>query len=291
MEKVLLLLFTFLYAIANDFTPSLGVLYDEKKAELGKKIFFDRRLSDNQDKSCETCHNLYWDFSGTIRSSLYNDTINPPTILSVALNHIYFKNGSAKNLHHQVTQSITSNMQLGIDEKTMTSRVASISEYKNLFSKIYQNGITFDNIVDSIVEFEKALTTTSSRFDKYLMGDENAMTNEEKKGLNLFKDIGCVACHNGINLGTNLMQQLSFYQRVFNSEDLNDNMFEVYRVPTLRNISRTAPYMLDGSITQLKDAIKHVADTQLMHKLSDDEIELIYKFLLTLNGEYPRILK
>lgn len=293
MKKIIFLFIFTMFAFgAGGFSPSLGVFYDESKAAIGKKLFFDKRLSLNGKKSCETCHNLYWDFSGTIRKNINNNTINPPSVLNSALNYIFLQNGSIKNIYDQVQDSITSDIQLDIDEKTFVFKLTNISDYRLMFSKVYSDGITFKNAIDALVEFQRAVLAVSSPFDRFLMGDNNAIGKDEKLGFETFKSIGCVACHNGVNLGSNILQKMGFYKDFLDGRNfLEQKGQKLYKVPSLRNIARTAPYMSDGSILYLKDAIIHVADTQLMHKISKEQIDLIYKFLLTLNGEYPRILK
>lgn len=294
MRKILAFLLFFVVFLfgTEKFSPSLGIFYDEQKANLGKRIFFDKRLSIGEKKSCETCHNLYWDFSGSIRKSSDRNFINPPSVLNAATNYIFFKNGSVRDISEQVAISITSDIQLGIDEQRFVAKLSDISDYRSLFGKIYSDGITFANAVNALVEFERAIYTASSPFDKFLMGDKNALSNDEKKGYETFVRVGCVACHSGVNLGSNLLQEKQFYKNVLSGNSFSDRTGQnLYKVPSLRNIARTAPYMSDGSILYLKDAITHVADLQLMQKLTKEQVDLIYKFLLSLNGEHPRILK
>ncbi|AQW86821.1 cytochrome c peroxidase [Campylobacter pinnipediorum subsp. caledonicus] len=292
MKKILGLFFFVGLLYADIFAPSLGILYNEAKANLGKKIFFDNRLGANENKSCETCHNLYWDFSGTIRTNLQNNKINPPSILNAALNYIFFRNGDHRNIYDQVLKSVTSKHELGVDKNEIITKISNVNEYRIAFLKIYEDGVTFENIVDVLVEFERAVLSVNSPFDRFLMGDSNALSEEEKIGFELFKNIGCVACHNGINLGGNLMQNIGAYEEIFSNMD-SSRIFkeQIYKVPSLRNIARTAPYMSDGSILYLKDAIIHIVNLQSIHNIDKKDVDLLYKFLLSLNGEYPRILK
>ncbi|AQW83693.1 cytochrome-c peroxidase [Campylobacter pinnipediorum] len=292
MKKILVLFFFVGLLHADIFAPSLGILYNEAKANLGKKIFFDNRLGANENKSCETCHNLYWDFSGTIRTNLQNNKINPPSILNTALNYIFFRNGDHRNIYDQVLKSVTSKHELGVDKNEIITKISNVNEYRIAFLKIYKDGVTFENIVDVLVEFERAVLSVNSPFDRFLMGDSNALSEEEKIGFELFKNIGCVACHNGINLGGNLMQNIGAYEEIFSNMD-SSRIFkeQIYKVPSLRNIARTAPYMSDGSILYLKDAITHIVNLQSTHNIDKKDVDLLYKFLLSLNGEYPRILK
>lgn len=291
MRKIVFLIFFVIFSFGdNFFTPSTGIAYDEKKAILGKKLFFDKRLSPNGTISCESCHNLYWDFSGTIRTPIHGNTINPPTIINVAANYLFGRDGNEYELTNQIKVSLLSGNQLGANEDDMLRTLNEASEYRSEFFKNYGNDINIDDIVDALENFIKAIFTANSPFDKYLLGDENAISADEKKGMEIFKKTGCVACHNGVNLGTNLKHKIDFYHSMISDENL-ENMGTIYRIPSLRNIARTSPYLYDGSIVSLKDVISHVAKLQLLKELTNTEVDYIYKFLLTLNGEHPRILQ
>ena len=286
MNKFLFcLLVSFCTMMASEtFEPVLTSKYDEQKARIGKKLFFDKRLSPTENYSCETCHNLYWNFSGTNPSyTSKNGALNPPSMLNAALNFIFFNDGRARSQKEQVKDSINSRNQLNSNKDEIVKKVKSIGEYQILFEDAYEDGIKYKNIVDALVEFEKAVLSIDSPFDEYIAGNKNAIDDEAKKGFETFKKIGCVACHNGRNLGGNLMQDIGL------KKDTTENR-RLLRVPSLRNITRTYPYLINGSINDLKELISFVSYRQLLHTLSNEEIEQIYKFLLTLNGRKPRIL-
>ena len=269
---------------SETFEPVLTSKYDEQKAHIGKKLFFDKRLSPTENYSCETCHNLYWNFSGTNPSyTSKNGALNPPSVLNAALNFIFFNDGIARSLKEQVNESINSRNQLNSNKDEIVKKVKSIGEYQILFEDAYEDGIKYKNIVDALVEFEKAVLSIDSPFDEYIAGNKNAIDDEAKKGFEIFQKVGCVACHNGRNLGGNLMQDIGL------KKDTTENR-RLLRVPSLRNITRTYPYLTSGSINDLKELISFVSYRQLLHTLSNEEIEQIYKFLLTLNGRKPRIL-
>lgn len=278
------LLVSFCTMMASDtFEPVLTSKYDEQKAYIGKKLFFDKRLSPTENYSCETCHNLYWNLSGT--NSSYNSqkgVLNPPSVLNAALNFIFYTDGRARNLKDQVSESLNSRTELNSNKDEIVKKVKSIGEYQILFENAYEDGIKYKNIVDALVEFEKAVLSVDSPFDEYMSGNEDAVDSEAKKGFETFKKIGCVACHNGRNLGGNLMQDVD-------RKDLTENR-RLLRVPSLRNVTRTAPYLSGGSMNDLKDIIRYISAMQLQHPLSDEELGQIYKFLQTLNGRRPRIL-
>lgn len=279
------------FALAkSEFVSVTSVRYDEQKARLGKDLFFDKRLSKNETYSCETCHNLYWDFSGTIRKKAQTGALTPPSILNAGLNFIFFKDGRARSLKEQVKDALTSQYELNSDESAVVKSVEKIAAYKKSFQNIYEDGVNFENIVDAIAEFEKAVTAVNSPFDKFLAGQEDALNDEEKAGFEAFKNLGCASCHNGENLGGNLMHEAGFAKKILKNQNGDLSREKLSRVPSLRNIARSAPYLSGGEIASLKAAVKMIAQAQFDVDIDDGSVEAIHKFLLTLNGERPRIL-
>lgn len=277
-----------LFANSRPVAPIEVIKYDEKKAQLGKNLFYDTRLSPSGTVSCERCHNLYWNTSGTIDHNIkvsISGYMNPPTVLNAASNFLFFKNGRVRNMKDQVIESITDLNQLGSTKEFVVKKVSSNAKYRSQFYAVYDEGVTFENIVDAIAEFQKALITPNARFDQFLRGDENALNSDEKRGFELFKKVGCINCHSGRNLGAN----------VYYNVQLDDNSVKAetgyYKVPGLRNIAKTAPYFYNGKQDNLKEAIRHVSGLQVSQDITDEEMEFIYKFLLTLSGEKPEILK
>ncbi|WP_253908103.1 cytochrome-c peroxidase [Campylobacter sp. RM16188] len=277
-----------LFANSRPVAPIEVIKYDEKKAQLGKNLFYDTRLSPSGTVSCERCHNLYWNTSGTIDHNIkvsISGYMNPPTVLNAASNFLFFKNGRVRNMKDQVIESITDLNQLGSTKEFVVKKVSSNAKYRSQFYAVYDDGVTFENIVDAIAEFQKALITPNARFDQFLRGDENALSSDEKRGFELFKKVGCINCHSGRNLGAN----------VYYNVQLDDNSVKAetgyYKVPGLRNIAKTAPYFYNGKQDNLKEAIRHVSGLQVSQDITDEEMEFIYKFLLTLSGEKPEILK
>lgn len=277
-----------LFANSRPVAPIEVIKYDDKKAQLGKNLFYDTRLSPSGTVSCERCHNLYWNTSGTIDHNIkvsISGYMNPPTVLNAASNFLFFKNGRVRNMKDQVIESITDLNQLGSTKEFVVKKVSSNAKYRSQFYAVYDDGVTFENIVDAIAEFQKALITPNARFDQFLRGDENALSSDEKRGFELFKKVGCINCHSGRNLGAN----------VYYNVQLDDNSVKAetgyYKVPGLRNIAKTAPYFYNGKQDNLKEAIRHVSGLQVSQDITDEEMEFIYKFLLTLSGEKPEILK
>ena len=280
MVRWLFLLFLFSIFVfgADIFLPIKNVYYDAQKAKLGKKLFFDTRLSSTGRLSCEHCHNLYWKLTGTTTYNVNisaDKQINPPTILNAALNYIFFSNGSVRDIRKQVEVSLLDLNQLGSSKEFIINKVTTDPSYESEFKRLYK-GVTFDNIVDALVNFENALITPNSKFDAFLQGDANALTDDQKKGFELFKNMGCSNCHSGVNIGSNLI-----YNRAQNDYE------QQLKVPTLRNITKTAPYFYDGKEMELKDVIKSM---NFIHLLSDSEVDFMYKFLDSLTGQRPEIL-
>lgn len=270
---------------ASSLSPAAPLEYDDEKARLGKKLFFDASLSPGGTVSCEKCHNLYWELSGTSKKNLKisaDKEASPPTALNSALNFLFFKNGEIKDLAAQVERSLISENELASEPKFLVQKVNQNSVYRNKFEELYEDGVSFEGIVDALVNFEKALVTPNAKFDKFISGNESVFNDEEKRGFELFKTIGCINCHSGVNLGANI-----YYDPKFNE----DNKTARYKVPSLRNIEKTAPYLYSGEIASLKDSIKFIAKKYINYDLSDDQTLLLYKFLLTLSGEKPEILK
>ena len=272
---------------ASSLSPAAPLKYDDEKARLGKKLFFDASLSPGGTVSCEKCHNLYWELSGTSKKNLKisaNKEASPPTALNSALNFIFFKDGRVKDIKDQVKQSLTGKEQLGEEPKKLEEKVGLNAVYKKEFERLYPDGVSFENIADALVNFEKALVTPNAKFDKFIEGDANALNEDEKHGFELFKKIGCINCHSGVNLGANLYYELKF-------DSGEGGQAGRYKVPSLRNIEKTAPYLYSGEIADLKEAIKFVAKKRINYNLSDEQTQALYKFLLTLSGEKPEILK
>lgn len=277
----------------------LHVNADSKKVEIGAKLFFDTRLSKDNTISCASCHNLSF---GGADSSVVSfgvegkaGNINTPTVFNSVFNIAQFWDGRAKNLQEQAKGPITNHVEMASNEKEVTKKLSLDPLYVSTFNSLYTDGITLDNITDAIAEFEKTLITPNARFDLYLKGNDTALTKEEKEGYTLFKNLGCISCHNGVNIGSNMFQKfgifteqndplgsLGRYNVTHNEEDKY-----YFKVPTLRNIEKTDPYFHDGSAETLEDAVKTMGYYQLGIQLSEKEIKKIILFLHTLNGEIP----
>ncbi len=301
--KFILLFLSFLSLFSKELiTPiPLDVEYNYEKAILGKKLFFDTRLSQDDTISCATCHivdaggddNMSVSFGIKGQAGLRNS----PTVLNARFNRFQFWDGSAKNLAQQAVGPIHNPVEMGTNFKEVISKISKDIQYLNDFKRLYSDGITQENIVEAIVEFENALTTPNSKFDKYLRGDKNILNEDELNGYMIFKDYGCISCHNGVNIGGNLMQKIGAVKK-YDTEDFglynitkNEEDKFYFKVPSLRNIELTAPYFHDGKIQTLEEAVDNMINHQLGFALSQQEKKFILKFLKTLTGETPAILK
>ena len=311
MIKYKILIVTFFIALINNtiilatepITPiPQTILYDTLKAKIGKKLFFDTGLSLDNTVACVSCHTIengaeHRKTSIGIKGQ--KGYINAPTVFNSIFNFRQMYSGSAKDLAQQANSPINNPIEMGSNPKHVVSYVKSISWYREMFYKAYgDKSIKYSHITDAIEEFEKTLITPNSKFDRYLRGEEN-LTQEELEGYKLFKTLGCITCHNGINIGGNSYQKLGLiypypWKKYFPDRySITHNPFDknIYKVPTLRNIAITAPYFHDGSASTLEDALKKMAYYNLGFELNKNEIKGLKAFLMTLTGEKPKSLE
>lgn len=277
--------------------------YDKAKAVLGQQLFHDARLSKDGTVSCSSCHILEYngadggEVSVGVGGAL--GTINAPTVYNARYNLAQFWDGHAKDLKEQALGPMANPVEMANDYETVVQTISADATYDKAFKALYADGVTLDNIVDAIAEFELALITPNSRFDRYLKGDAKAISDIEIEGFELFKTRGCIACHNGINIGGNMYQKFGvFFQyegkrgnlgRYNVTQKEEDKYF--FKVPSLRNVALTAPYFHDGSAPTLESAVEQMAYYQLGYRISKAETERIVAFLKTLNGELPEIVR
>ncbi|MNZ47184.1 Cytochrome c551 peroxidase precursor [compost metagenome] len=273
---------------------------DPAKVELGKQLFFDPRLSKSGIISCNSCHNLSRGGSDNLQTSIGHNwqegPINSPTVLNSRMNIAQFWDGRAHDLKEQAGGPIANPKEMAFSHEQAVAVVSSIPQYREAIQKAYKTDkVTIDAVTDAIAEFEKTLATPNSRFDRWLKGDQQALTQTEQDGYQLFKETGCVACHNGPAAGGNSFQkmgQVEAYktenpaQGVAGLTGKDVDRFK-FKVPTLRNVELTYPYFHDGAYWKLEEAVDVMARLQLGRQLSADEIGKIVAFLKTLTGEQP----
>lgn len=282
----------------------LKVTLDPNKVALGKMLFFDTRLSRDNTIACANCHNLSQ--GGTDNRPVptgingSQGKVNTLSVFNAAYNIAWFWDGRATSLADQVDGPIHNSTEMGTTWMALTLKLEQLQEYTTPFNQLYEDGITEENIKDAIINFEKSLITPNARFDKYLRGDTDAINTNEKKGYQLFKDYGCIACHQGMNIGGNMFQVFgvakNYFERRGNITQADLGRFNVtgrnedrhrFRVPSLRNVALTAPYFHDGSAETLEQAVHIMAEYQLGRTISNTDVALIINFLNTLTGEYP----
>ncbi|KHO64788.1 cytochrome C biogenesis protein CcsA [Pseudomonas flexibilis] len=273
---------------------------NQAKVELGKQLFFDPRLSKSGFISCNSCHNLSMGGSDNLPSSIGHNwqqgPINSPTVLNSSLNLAQFWDGRAADLKEQAGGPIANPMEMGFTHTLAVDVLQSIPQYRESFKKVYgKNAIDIDQVTDAIAAFEETLVTPNSRFDQWLKGDKKALNKDELAGYQLFKDVGCTACHNGSAVGGNSFQKMGLVEPYATQNPAegvagltgNDADRMKFKVPTLRNVELTYPYFHDGAYWNLEEAVDVMARLQLGRKLEQKQIAQITAFLKTLTGEQP----
>ncbi len=274
---------------------------DPQKIALGKKLFFDPLLSKDGTVACATCHDLQHGGDDGLRFSTGIDgqkgVINAPTVYNAVFNFRQFWDGRAKDLKEQVFGPIENPLEMDHSMKATVETLKKNLLYTKQFNAIYSDGITQENIADAIAEFEKVLITPDAPFDRYLKGDQKAISDKAKEGYRLFEYKGCILCHNGINIGGNFYNKFGIFKDA-NSSSMGryhitgrEEDKYVFKVPSLRNVALTAPYMHDGRAKTLKDAVEIMTEHQLGRYMTPEEIDSIVAFLRSLTGKIPAIVK
>jgi len=286
-----------------------------QRVELGKKLYFDPRLSKSSLISCNWCHNLGLGGVDGVSTAIGHSwaknphALNSPTVYNAVLAKRQFWDGRSLTLEDQAKGPIQAQPEMAISQKMLEERILSIPQYVDEFKSAYGTDvkIDLDSIASTIAIFERTLVTPS-RFDDFLNGDESALNKDEQDGLNIFLDKGCVACHQGMALGGELrpFELAGKYKFRDVGDFLKDDM--MVKVPTLRNITLTAPYFHNGQVWKLSEAIKEMGRIQVGYKANmnatskedlnlkimpivfkDNEIEKIMKFFKALEGRKPKV--
>jgi len=277
--------------------------FDPAKAELGKQLYFDKRLSGDNTVSCATCHPL--DSGGTDNKKVSDGiegkkgTINAPTVFNTGLLFSQFWDGRAQSLADQIDGPVQNPVEMGSLWPDVVAKLYKDDAYAAAFKAVYPSGITRNNIKNAIAEYERSLNTVNSRFDQYLLGNSDAINEQEKQGYQLFKQYGCVSCHQGAAVGGNMYQVFgvinNYFQRRGNITTADLGRYNVtgnvedrymFKVPSLRMVALTAPYLHDGNAKTLRDAVDIMFEFQLGREAPDEDKDAIVAFLKTLPGEY-----
>jgi len=273
----------------------------DAKIELGRILYYENRISKSHEFSCNSCHML--DRYGVDHEptspghkGLRGDR-NSPTVYNAAGHFVQFWDGRAADVEEQAKGPVLNPVEMAMpDEATVIATLKSMPEYPALFRRAFPGEaypMNYDNFAKAIGAFERKLVTPS-RWDKFLEGDRNALTAAEKAGFNAFSAAGCVSCHPGAYVGGSSYQKLGLKKNWTNQKDLGryqvtkknaDKM--MFKVPSLRNIDKTAPYLHDGSVKTLEEAVSLMAEYQSGKKLNQAEVASIVTWLKSLTGELP----
>lgn len=278
---------------------------DEKRVALGLKLYHDTRLSVDNTVSCATCHDLD---GGGVDNHQYshgvNDQlggVNAPTVYNATYNFVQFWDGRAMTLEAQAAGPPLNPIEMAstsFDE--IIAKLNADEKFLAEFTEVYPEGFTEENITGAIAAFERTLVTPNSQFDKWLRGDDTALTEQQKRGYDLFKEYSCATCHVGANLGGESYELMGIYHDYFadrglelttedngrNKETKEERDRHRFKVPGLRNIELTWPYFHDGTRATMEEAVADMAHYQVDKQLSEAEVNDIVAFLRTLTGEY-----
>ncbi|MCL4112875.1 UNVERIFIED_CONTAM: hypothetical protein GTU68_024997 [Idotea baltica] len=294
--------------MSQDFSPlpqSATTAVDTPgRIELGKKLYFDPRLSSTGTVSCNTCHNLMEggdDGRATSMgvSGLTGDR-NAPTVWNSVFQSSQFWDGRADTLDAQAKGPLVADVEMGmLGHDHVIQRIKKVPEYVAEFQTVFaeEHSVTIDNAVAAIASFERTLITPNSPFDRYLQGEQTALTAVQKRGMELFESTGCIECHSGPALnGWDEAAQAVYVKRYDLLQDVgreaatkSEGDRHLFKTPTLRNISLTAPYFHNGRVGTLTEACQVMASTQLDTTLTADETSNLVAFLKSLDGEFPEV--
>lgn len=274
---------------------------DAPTIALGKRLFHDRQLSHDNTIACVSCHSMekggtdQRDHSIGINKAIGG--INAPSVFNSGQNFKQFWNGCAATLEDQVEGPTQHPKEMGSNWPEILDKIKKDSRYVAEFAAIYSDGIQRANIKNAIATFERSLTTPNSPFDKYLRGDVTAISSEAKHGYLLFKDYGCSSCHQGMNIGGNMFAKFGvmgdYFAHRTNVTEADYGRYNVtrrerdryvFRVPSLRNIALTAPYLHDGTLPTLEDIVQLMGVYQLGRAIDLQDAQAIKEFLKTLTG-------
>jgi cytochrome c peroxidase len=257
---------------------------DPLKVALGERLFADPRLSGSNTRACSSCHDLKTNGAGRNAQETATDgsplSFNTSTVFNSALNFRFGWEGEFRTLEAQAAASLQNPkiMDSQIDE--VAAKLSRDSDVVLQFEKAYGHGPDAASVLNAISTFERSLLTPSSQFDRWLAGDTTALSAQQLDGYRLFKSLGCVSCHQGVNVGGNLFERHGIFHPLARADP------QILRVPSLRNVATTAPYFHDGSAPSLDEAVRKMATSQLDLELTDQQVNDIVAFLRSLTGIY-----
>jgi cytochrome c peroxidase len=256
---------------------------DPLRLTLGESLFNDRRLSYGGALACSSCHDIHSNGADGGRPAVRDGSglpFNVPTVFNAALSFRQNWEGNFRSLEAQAQSSLENSATMGSNIDDIVAMLNADPDMAGRFRDAYGHAADRASLLDAIATYERSLLTPGGRFDRWLGGDTAALTAEEQNGYALFKSLGCIACHQGVNVGGNLYQRHGIFHPLASPKP------EILRVPSLRNVATTAPYFHDGSAATLGDAVRKMAAAQLDQDLSDQQVQAITAFLQTLTGTY-----
>ena len=256
---------------------------DPKRVLLGERLFGDRRLSHGGSHSCLSCHDIETNGASSNTHDTLPDqprALNTPTIFNASLNFRLNWEGNFRSLEEGVARVLHNPAIMGSSADEIVGRLRSDPEMVKQFRDTFGREPDIAAVVDAIATYERSLVTPNSRFDRWLAGETGAITPAELSGYHVFKSLGCITCHQGVNVGGNLFQRHGVFHPLGSPDP------ELLRVPSLRNVATTAPYFHDGSAATLPEAVKKMGVAQLDRVLTDEQVAAIVGFLNTLTGTY-----
>jgi cytochrome c peroxidase len=275
---------------------------DPAKVRLGERLFRDVRLSHDDKFACTSCHRLDQGGDDGQTRSIGGDgqplDFNTPTVFNAALSFRLSWRGNFRTLEEQAEAVLLNPRLMGTSWPELMAKLQADQTYRRDFDSAYGQQPARPLVLDALAAFERSLLTPRAPFDRYLLGESDAIGPEAKRGYGLFKSHGCVACHQGVNVGGNLFQRFGVFDDPFVSGPLSRADLgrfaltgkaedrSVFRVPSLRNVAETAPYFHDGRAATLEQAVEEMARVQLGRVLASSETDLIVRFLHALSGEY-----
>lgn len=272
-------------------------------ANIGKKLFFDQRLSVDDSVSCASCHDLEKGFGTDLKKvstgiNGLKGNRNSPTVINSGFNFKQFWDGRADNLHEQAKIPITNPVEMGMPNLDMLVEKVSFA-YNAHFERVLGRPTDIDAIASALAEYQKTLVTQNAPIDRYLRGDKAALTAQQVRGLQLFQSYGCSSCHQGRNVGGNMFQKFGVLKDInlleggLNADlgryEVTKNEWDkrVFKVPSLRLAVHTPPYFHDGSVKTIEEAVDIMIQFQLGRKVPEEDRAAIIAFLHALPGELP----
>jgi cytochrome c peroxidase len=257
---------------------------DPKRVALGERLWGDQHLSHDNTRNCLSCHDTRSNGASANAHDLAPDgkplPLNTLTIFNATLNFRLNWEGNFVSLEREAEQALRNPAIMASTPDEVVSKLRADPTVVRQFRDAYESEPNIAVVLDAIVTYERSLVTPGSRFDRWLVGEADAITPEERAGYQLFKSLGCIACHQGVNVGGNLFQRHGIFHPLGTPDP------EMVRVPSLRNVAVTPPYFHDGSAATLPGAVRAMGIAQLDRALTDEQVAAIVAFLNTLTGTY-----